>query len=134
MLFGKIKDWHKVADKYQITHSYGLFRSMTGVGGRPEVIIEGSNNAEGPWKEYEFLYKPGNMSRKPPFVVPHQPRIDWQIWFAALGQYQQNPWFLSLVYRLLKNQPEGQFWCFICCFSLSQWLRAYLDIRVGGKT
>jgi len=106
MLFGKIKDWHAVADKYQLTHSYGLFRSMTGVGGRPEVIIEGSNNAEGPWEEYEFLYKPGNVSRKLPFIVPHQPRIDWQIWFAALGQYQQNPWFLSLVYRLLKNQPE----------------------------
>ena len=41
---------------------------MTGVGGRPEVIIEGSDYLEKGWKEYEFLYKPGNVSRRPPIV------------------------------------------------------------------
>lgn len=116
MLFTQIKDWHAIVDKYQLTHSYGLFRSMTGVGGRPEVIVEGSNSPTGPWEEYEFLYKPGNLSRKLSFVAPHQPRIDWQMWFAALGEYQRNPWFLSLVYRLLKNQPEGTVSCYFCYF------------------
>jgi len=41
---------------------------MTGVGGRPEVILEGSNHLDKEWKEYEFLYKPGNISRTPPVV------------------------------------------------------------------
>ena len=41
---------------------------MTRVGGRPEVVVEGSDSLEGDWKEYEFLYKPGNLSRTPPVV------------------------------------------------------------------
>lgn len=41
---------------------------MTGVGGRPELIIEGSNNAQMGWKEYNFLYKPGQISKSPPVV------------------------------------------------------------------
>lgn len=45
-----------------------FFFRMTGVGGRPEVIIEGSNNMDYGWQEYEFLYKPGNKSKVPPIV------------------------------------------------------------------
>nr|XP_022326169.1 lipase maturation factor 2-like [Crassostrea virginica] len=93
-------------DSFQLTSSYGLFRVMTGVGGRPEVIIEGSNSVESGWKEYEFYYKPGNISRVPPIVAPHQPRLDWQMWFAALGSYQHNTWFVHLIYRLLTGQRE----------------------------
>ena len=37
--------------------------------------------------------------------APHQPRLDWQMWFAALGNYQHNPWLLNLVYRLLQGEP-----------------------------
>lgn len=94
------------ASSFRVTSSYGLFRRMTGVGGRPEVIIEGSNYLDGKWKEYEFHYKPGNVSQKPPIVAPHQPRLDWQMWFAALSTPERHPWFLSFVYRLLTNQPE----------------------------
>ncbi|XP_062591201.1 lipase maturation factor 2-like isoform X1 [Saccostrea cucullata] len=91
---------------YHLTNSYGLFRRMTGVGGRPEVIIEGSNSVDSGWKEYEFYYKPGNISRAPPIVAPHQPRLDWQMWFAALGSYQHNTWFVHLIYKLLIGQQE----------------------------
>eukprot|EP00095_Tigriopus_kingsejongensis_P005510 maker-scaffold1966_size23764-snap-gene-0.6 protein:Tk05510 transcript:maker-scaffold1966_size23764-snap-gene-0.6-mRNA-1 annotation:"lipase maturation factor 2-like" len=89
-----------------LTSSYGLFRSMTGVGGRPEVVLEGANSLQGPWQEYHFLYKPGSLNVAPKTVLPHQPRLDWQLWFAALGSYQQNPWLLSLTYRLLQNEPD----------------------------
>ena len=41
------------------------------------------------------------------YIVPHQPRLDWQMWFAALGSYQHNPWLLNLVYRLLMNERDG---------------------------
>ena len=40
------------------------------------------------------------------FLVPHQPRLDWQMWFAALGSYQYNPWFISLIDKLLNNKKD----------------------------
>ncbi|XP_066594651.1 lipase maturation factor 2-like [Prorops nasuta] len=101
-----IKQVYTKIDQFHLVNGYGLFRKMTGVKGRPEVIIEGSNDIEGPWKEYEFLYKPGNVNNSLPIVAPHQPRLDWQMWFAALGNYNQNPWLMSLAYRLLNGQPE----------------------------
>ncbi|XP_020283346.1 lipase maturation factor 2-like [Pseudomyrmex gracilis] len=102
----EIKQMYEKVNHLHIVNSYGLFRRMTGVDGRPEVIIEGSDDIDGPWKEYEFLYKPGNVNNSLPFVAPHQPRLDWQMWFAALGTYHQNPWLMSLAYRLLNGQPE----------------------------
>jgi hypothetical protein len=54
--------------KFHISSGYGLFRQMTGIKGRPEVVLEGSNSIEGPWKEYEFKYKPGNVKRLMPMV------------------------------------------------------------------
>ncbi|XP_043273217.1 lipase maturation factor 2-like [Venturia canescens] len=102
----QLKNVYAKLDNLDIINEYGLFQRMTGVGGRPEIIIEGSNNIDGPWKEYEFLYKPGNVNNSLPFVAPHQPRLDWQMWFAALGTYHQNPWIMSLTYRLLSGQPE----------------------------
>ena len=54
-------------------------------------------------------YKPGRLDVAPLFCLPHQPRLDWQMWFAALGNYQSNPWLISLVWRIL----EGNFLTFI---------------------
>ncbi|XP_033224978.1 lipase maturation factor 2-like [Belonocnema kinseyi] len=102
----QLKKLHAKVDPFQIVNTYGLFRRMTGVGGRPEITIEGSNSVDGPWKEYGFLYKPGNVNNSMPFVAPHQPRLDWQMWFAALGTYHQNPWLMSFAYRLLNGQKE----------------------------
>ncbi|XP_074083253.1 lipase maturation factor 2 [Macrotis lagotis] len=90
-------------DHLQLTNSYGLFRRMTGLGGRPEVVLEGSYDGQS-WMEIEFMYKPGNVSVSPPVVTPHQPRLDWQMWFAALGHHTHSPWFTSLVYRLLQGK------------------------------
>ena len=51
-------------------------------------------------------------------IAPHQPRLDWQMWFAALGSYQNNPWLVHLVYRLLIGQREGENdeFIFICAW------------------
>jgi len=81
-------------------NGYGLFAVMTRI--RPEIIIEGSDDGK-TWSEYEFKYKPGDVKQKPRFVAPMQPRLDWQMWFAALGNAQRNPWILGLEYRLLQN-------------------------------
>jgi hypothetical protein len=82
---------------------YGLFAVMTT--SRPEIIVEGSNDGV-TWKEYEFKYKAGDVMRRPAFVEPHQPRLDWQMWFAALGDARQSPWFLDFCFRILKGSPE----------------------------
>ncbi|MGB3022856.1 MAG: lipase maturation factor family protein, partial [Methyloceanibacter sp.] len=64
-----------------IVSAYGLFSIMTTK--RHEIVIEGSHDGI-EWREYEFRYKPGDLSRAPPWNIPHQPRLDWQMWFAAL--------------------------------------------------
>ena len=84
-------------------NSYGLFAVMTTT--RPEIIIEGSDDRAA-WFEYEFKYKPGNLARRPRFVEPHQPRLDWQMWFAALDDYRHDPWIVNFCVRLLQGSPD----------------------------
>ncbi len=81
-----------------MVNTYGLFAVMTTT--RPELVIEGSNDQE-TWLEYNFPYKPGETHRALPFVAPYQPRLDWQMWFAALGSYTENSWVSGLLYRIL---------------------------------
>jgi len=88
---------------FYIVNSYGLFAVMTTI--RPEIIIEGSSDSN-TWLPYEFKYKPGDLKRAPMQVAPYQPRLDWQMWFAALGNYKNNPWFLNFMVRLLQGSPE----------------------------
>ncbi|XP_053572284.1 lipase maturation factor 2 [Bombina bombina] len=104
-LWPPVHQMFSAVDRYQLANSYGLFRRMTGVGGRPEVVVEGSYDRQ-TWMEIEFMYKPGNMSTMPPVVAPHQPRLDWQMWFAALGPHSQSPWFASFVYKLLQGNKD----------------------------
>jgi lipase maturation factor 1 len=58
------------------------------------------------WRAYEFPHKPGELARRPTWVAPHQPRLDWQLWFAALGSPSQNPWVLGVCEHLLRGTPE----------------------------
>jgi predicted DCC family thiol-disulfide oxidoreductase YuxK len=87
----------------RIVNGYGLFAVMTTT--RPEIVIEGSDDGLA-WKEYAFRHKPGDVRRAPSWIAPHQPRLDWQMWFAALGDAQVRPWFANFVIRLLQGKPE----------------------------
>src|SRR5437660_4022975 len=90
-------------EAFRIVNGYGLFRVMTK--DRAEIVIEGS--ADGiDWLPYEFKWKPGDVKCAPGWCAPHQPRLDWQMWFAALGAPQQNPWFSGLVIRLLQGSRD----------------------------
>lgn len=93
----------RLLSPFQLINPYGLFRVMTTR--RLEVVIEGSDDRAS-WKSYEFRWKPGDPRRRPGFVEPHQPRLDWQLWFAALSPYYANPWFVGLLRRLLTASPE----------------------------
>ncbi len=97
---GRVLSWMRAL---RIVNRYGLFAVMTT--SRPEIIIEGSNDGQ-TWLTYEFKYKPGDVMRPPSWVAPHQPRLDWQMWFAALGSYRGNPWFVNLMLRLLQGSPD----------------------------
>jgi len=72
---------------------------------RPEIVLEGSDDGF-TWRAYEFRWKPGDPRRAPAFVAPHQPRLDWQMWFAALGSCEENPWVLRLLTRIQAGSPE----------------------------
>jgi len=90
-------------EAFRIANGYGLFRVMTK--DRREIVIEGS--ADGvDWLPYEFKWKPGDVKRAPGWCAPHQPRLDWQMWFAALGTPEQNPWFIRLAICLLEAKPD----------------------------
>jgi hypothetical protein len=82
-------------------NSYGLFAVMTTA--RPEIVIEGSQDGR-EWREYVFRYKPSRPQDPPRLVAPHQPRLDWQMWFAALGHPPD--WFPVLLARLLEGSPD----------------------------
>ncbi len=69
------------------------------------IMVEGSNEGE-TWLADEVKSKRGGLTRRPPIVAPHQPRLDWQMWFAALGNYRGNPWFVNLMVRLLEGSPD----------------------------
>ena len=89
-----------IAAPFGIVNRYGLFAVMTTK--RPEVEIEGSNDGQ-TWLPYVFRNKTGPLNRAPGLIAPFQPRLDWQMWFAALGNFQQNPWFVRFAIALLEG-------------------------------
>jgi hypothetical protein len=90
-------------EPFRLVNGYGLFAVMTIE--RPEIIVEGSRDGVN-WLAYEFKWKPGDVRRRPRYVAPHQPRLDWQMWFAALGYYQGTPWFGRFLDALLRGSPD----------------------------
>jgi len=90
-------------EPFRLVNGYGLFSVITTE--RPEIIVEGSDDGVH-WLAYEFKWKPGEVNLQPRFVAPHQPRLDWQMWFAALNYYQNTPWFHQFLLRLLHNSPD----------------------------
>jgi len=84
-------------------NSYGLFRTMTLT--RPEFILEGSADGVN-WREYEFPYKAGDIYRRPSLVAPFQPRLDWQMWFAALSPQHFGYLLERLMLRTLEGEPS----------------------------
>ena len=100
---GPVQSAYQMVSPLHLVNPYGLFAVMTT--DRPEIVIEGSRDGE-EWQAYEFRYKPGDLSRRPEFMSPHMPRLDWQMWFAALGDVRQNRWFLVLCWRLLQDSPD----------------------------
>jgi len=94
-----------VYNRWHLVGTYGAFGSIT----RPryEVVVEGTDeavlSASTRWREYEFKGKPNALDRMPPQIAPYHLRLDWLMWFAALSEYYQHPWFVNFVAKLLEN-------------------------------
>ena len=90
---------------YHLVGTYGAFGSVTRT--RDEVIVEGTDDpSPGPstkWLEYEFKGKPGNVARIPPQIAPYHLRLDWLMWFAAMSDYYDHPWFVHFMGKLLQG-------------------------------
>jgi predicted DCC family thiol-disulfide oxidoreductase YuxK len=100
---GWLANFYDQLEAFRIVNGYGLFRVMTK--DRGEIVIEGSTDGI-EWLPYEFKWKPGNVKRAPGWCAPHQPRLDWQMWFAALDAPEQNPWLIGLIVRLLEGSRD----------------------------
>jgi len=92
----------RAVEPLRSVNGYGLFRVMTTE--RAEIVIEGSRDGA-QWKEYGFRWKPGDVRRRPAFVAPHMPRLDWQMWFAALNPEGARDWLQSLMGHVLRGTP-----------------------------
>lgn len=88
---------------FRTVNGYGLFRVMTTH--RPEIVVEISDDGQH-WQPCEFPYKPGRVDRPPPIVAPHMPRLDWQMWFAALNPRGNIYWLSSLMERILQGDSS----------------------------
>jgi hypothetical protein len=87
-------------EPFRIANSYGLFAVMTPH--RYEIEFQGSNDGV-TWTPYPFRYKPQNPQDRPRIYAPYQPRFDWNLWFASLGNWQDAPIVLLTEQRLLEG-------------------------------
>ncbi len=92
--------YEKIAH-FHCVNNYGLFAVMTTV--RNEIILEGSDDGK-EWKEYQFYYKPGALNQAPKQIAPLQPRLDWQMWFAALSMRPHDGWWYRFTAKILKGE------------------------------
>jgi predicted DCC family thiol-disulfide oxidoreductase YuxK len=102
MFFGTESSVVSMFAPFGIVNTYGLFAVMTT--SRPEIMVQGSNDGI-TWLDYEFKFKPGDSRQPPHWVAPHQPRLDWQMWFAALENPRSPAWFGNFMVRLLQGSP-----------------------------
>mmetsp|Transcript_22654 Transcript_22654/g.25177 ORF Transcript_22654/g.25177 Transcript_22654/m.25177 type:complete len:259 (+) Transcript_22654:95-871(+) len=101
------QSWHAVLRTYHFSGSYGIFRHMTGVEGREEIVIFGSEDLHN-WKVYEFYHKPTKTNIMPTFIAPHQPRLAWHLWFTASNSGDKNSEFYlnNLMFKIFQNSAS----------------------------
>jgi hypothetical protein len=90
-------------DPFRIANRYGLFAVMTRA--RYEIEFQGSNDGQ-TWIAYPFRHKPQELDKPPRIYAPYQPRLDWNLWFASLGEWRDNPMVLRTERRLLTNDTD----------------------------
>ena len=93
----------RALEPFRVANEFGLFAVMTRE--RYEIEFQGSRDGK-TWTPYPFRYKPQDVHAAPRIYAPYQPRFDWNLWFASLGNWRQYPFVLQVEQRLLVNQPD----------------------------
>ena len=89
-------------EPFRIANRYGLFAVMTSE--RYEIEFQGSRDGVH-WTPYPFRYKPQDPMQAPGIYAPYQPRFEWNLWFASLGEWRAYPWVVRAELRLLEGSP-----------------------------
>jgi hypothetical protein len=104
-LFSKKQIMNGSFDKFRLINTYGAFGTVDEE--RMELIIEASDSYSGPWVEYSFKVKPGDVTRQPRWISPYHYRLDWQMWIASVaGGIDRSPWMYSFLLKLLQQDSE----------------------------
>jgi hypothetical protein len=90
-------------EPFRVANRYGLFGRMTWR--RYEIEFQGSDDGTN-WTAYPFRNKPQNPAEAPRIYAPYQPRFDWNLWFASLGEWRENQWVLRVEELLLSNDRD----------------------------
>jgi len=90
-------------EPFRVANHYGLFGRMTWK--RYEIEFQGSDDGTH-WTPYRFRNKPQNPAEAPRIYAPYQPRFDWNLWFASLGAWRDNPWVVRAEELLLSNDHD----------------------------
>nr|MBA2320690.1 lipase maturation factor family protein [Deltaproteobacteria bacterium] len=93
----------QAGDEWRSVNRYGLFATMTR--SRPEITLEVTEDGA-TWAEWPLVWKPGDPGRVPPQSAPHLPRLEWQLWFAALGSCHGNRWVQRLEALVRSREPS----------------------------
>jgi len=88
---------------YGIGHIFHVYPVMQVE--RQELEIQGSNDGIN-WRSYGFRYKPGPVNKRPPVNIPHQPRLDWMMWFLPPQARGDDLWLNMLLRRLHEGSPQ----------------------------
>ena len=89
-------------ESYRVVNMYHVFPTMTTE--RIELEVSGSYDGQ-EWKQYRFKYRPEELDQRPQWIMPHQPRLDWQMWFVTLAS-KHLPWFEEFLYTLLEESHD----------------------------
>lgn len=98
-----VNEYGTLVRSWGIGHIYHIFPTMQTE--RHELQIEGSRDGK-EWRAYSFRYKPGPLDQRPAFIIPHQPRLDWSIWFVPARHPDSMYWTQRFLTRLAEGSPQ----------------------------
>lgn len=104
-LLSKKQKMNSSFDKLRLINTYGAFGVVNEE--RIELVVSASSNYSGPWKEYSFKVKPGDVLRTPRWISPYHYRLDWQMWIASCaGGIDRSPWIYAFLLKLLQQDKD----------------------------
>lgn len=95
----------EAAEAYRLINTYHLFAAVTRDRIEPDFQVQAGDSND--WTPLVFKYKAGPVDRPPPFVAPHQPRVDFLLWFYGLSFARRQPGYVSALLGLLCEDPAA---------------------------